>query len=51
MRLHTLIGDRRIIEPALRHHDRAVDIAIANLWACLQQFGHRLQECVPVPHR
>jgi hypothetical protein len=35
---------------ALRRHDRTVDVAIANVWACLQQFGHRLQERIPVSH-
>jgi hypothetical protein len=42
VRLCALIGDRRIVEPALRRHDRTVDIAIANLSARLQQFSHRL---------
>ena len=50
MRLHALIGDRRISELALRRHDRAVDIAITNLSVPLQRFGHRLQERIPVPH-
>jgi hypothetical protein len=50
MRLHALIGDRRIPEPSLRRHDRAVDITVADLSARLQQFGHRLQERIPVPH-
>jgi hypothetical protein len=40
VRLRALIGDRRIVEPALRRHDRTVDIA--NLSARLQQFSHRL---------
>jgi hypothetical protein len=50
MRLHALVGDRRNPEPALRRHDRAVDVTIADLSARLQQFGHRLQERIPVPH-
>jgi hypothetical protein len=51
MRLHALIGDRRIPELALRRHDRAVDIAITNLSVPLQRFGHRLQERISVPDR
>jgi hypothetical protein len=49
--LLALVGrERRIEMPALRYHDRAVNVAIANFWACLQQFSHRLQERIPVPH-
>jgi hypothetical protein len=50
MRLHALVGDWRIPEPALRRHDRAVNIAIADLSVGLQQFSHRLQERITVPH-
>jgi hypothetical protein len=48
VRLRALIGDRRIVEPALRRHDRTVDIAIADLSVPLHRFGYRLQERIPV---